>query len=69
MRSGGVPFQVPGGGVAPWAALVAIAWMLTSVTVPEWAALAGALAVAVVAYVLTTKARAARRLTPGESTA
>ena len=69
VRAGGVPFQVPGGGFAPWAALVAIAWMLTSVTAPEWAALAGALTVAGVAYVLTARARAARRAIPGQSTA
>ena len=69
VRAGGLPFQVPGGGVAPWAALVAIAWMLTSVTVLEWASLAGVLAVAVVAFVLTARARAARRSTPGPSTA
>src|SRR5262249_21020001 len=44
VRVGGVAYVVRGGGVAPWGACLAIAWMLTSVTVEEWTALAVALA-------------------------
>jgi amino acid transporter len=60
VRAGGVPFQVPGGRFAPGAACLAIAWMLTSVTAPEWAALAGVLAVASLVFMVTARTRAAR---------
>ncbi|PYQ50719.1 MAG: amino acid permease [Acidobacteria bacterium] len=58
VRAGGIPFHVPAGGVVPWAACLAIAWMLTSVTAPEWAALAGALALATVVFLATARHRA-----------
>jgi basic amino acid/polyamine antiporter, APA family len=57
VRSGGVPFRVPGGAFAPWAACAAIGWMLTSVTLPEWAALAGALALATIVFLATARHR------------
>jgi amino acid transporter len=60
VRAGGVPFQVPGGRFAPPAAGLAIAWMLTSVTAIEWAALLGVLAAASLVYVISTRARARR---------
>jgi amino acid transporter len=60
VRAGGVPFQVPGGRFAPGAACLAIAWMLTSVTAAEWAALAGVLAVASLVFVVTARTRATR---------
>jgi basic amino acid/polyamine antiporter, APA family len=50
VRSGGVPFAVPGGGLAPIAACVVIAWMLTGIRAAEWAAMGVALLVASVVY-------------------
>jgi amino acid transporter len=64
VRAGGVPFQVPGGSFAPWAACLAIGWMLTSVTAPEWAALAGALVLATIVFLVTARHRASRRPSP-----
>jgi amino acid transporter len=61
VRAGGVPFQIPGDRFAPAAAGLAIAWMLTSVTAREWAALGAVLAVAVLVFVATAKSRAAGR--------
>jgi len=60
VRAGGLPFQIPGGRFAPPAAVLAIVWMLTSVTVREWAALLGVLVVASLVFVVTAKTRAAR---------
>jgi amino acid transporter len=60
VRAGGVPFQVPGGRFAPATACLAIAWMLTSVTAREWAALAGVLASASLVFLVTARTRAAR---------
>jgi amino acid transporter len=60
VRAGGVPFEIPGGRFAPPAAGLAIAWMLTSVTVTEWVALLGVLAVASLVFVLTARTRTAR---------
>ena len=60
VRTGGVPFRVPGGALAPWAACLAIAWLLTGVTWAEWAALAATLAAATAVFFVTAPARAAR---------
>jgi amino acid transporter len=59
VRAGGIPLRVPGGAFAPWAACLAIAWLLTGITWAEWAALAVTLAVSAAAFFATAKARAA----------
>jgi APA family basic amino acid/polyamine antiporter len=61
VRTGGVPFQVKGAALAPPAALLVIAWMLTSVRRDEWTALAAALATATVVFFLTARTRRARQ--------
>ena len=60
VRAGGLPFRVPGGRLAPPAAGLAIAWMLTSVTAIEWVALAAVLGAASLVFVLTARTRAER---------
>jgi len=50
VQAGGVPFVVPGGGAAPIAACVVIAWMLTGIRAAEWAAMGLALLAASVVY-------------------
>ncbi len=65
VRTGGVPFRVPAGGLAPFAACLVIGWMLTGIRRDEWAALGIALAVAAGVFLLTAgprrrRARAAR---------
>ncbi len=67
VHAGGVPFRVPGGRFAPWGACLAIAWMLTSVTAWEWAALVGVLAAATVVFLATARSRAAGGLTGREA--
>jgi len=56
VREGGTPFTVPGGGIAPIAACLVIAWMLTSIRRDEWAAVGGCLVVASAAF-LVARAR------------
>jgi basic amino acid/polyamine antiporter, APA family len=58
VRAGGTPFRVPGGAFAPVAALAVIAWLLTSITPPEWAVVAVVLAAASLVYLLTRGRRA-----------
>jgi len=50
VTSGAQPFRVPGGRLVPFAALLAIAWLLTSITAREWLVAAAVLAVAGVIY-------------------
>jgi amino acid transporter len=57
VQAGGVPFAVPGGGLAPIAACVVIAWMLTGIRAVEWAAMGMALLVAGLVYLLVTTRR------------
>ena len=64
VRAGGTPFQVPGGRVAPWLAVLVIAWLLSSITVPEWRAAALVIAAAIVVYVVTRSSRRARVAQP-----
>ncbi len=58
IRTGGVPFQSRLTTAAPAAACLVIAWMLTGARADEWAALALALLVASVLFLLTAKGRA-----------
>lgn len=64
VRSGGIPFRVPAARVVPWAALVVIIWMLTSVTKGEWLAAVGILAFAALAYAVTLSSRRTRAVNP-----
>jgi APA family basic amino acid/polyamine antiporter len=58
VRAGGIPFRVPGGAVAPVAALAVIAWLLTSIRLAEWTIVAAVLLVAAVVYAATRGHRA-----------
>ena len=60
VRSGGLPFSVPGGAIVPWLALLAIAWIMRSLHVEEWRAAALVVAAAAVVYLATARARRAR---------
>jgi basic amino acid/polyamine antiporter, APA family len=51
VRTGGTPFRVPAAGVVIPLACLAIGWLLTSITLAEWTALAGALAIATALFV------------------
>jgi amino acid transporter len=51
VRTGGTPFRVPAAGVVIPLACLAIGWLLTSITLAEWTALAGALLVATMLFV------------------
>jgi amino acid transporter len=64
VRSGGIPFRVPGGAVVPWLALVVIAWILWRVRAEEWRAAALVIAAAVVVYLATARARRTRVVSP-----
>ena len=63
-QEGAVPFSVPGGPIIPVVTVLLIAWLLTSITVPEWTVLGATLAVATVIFVI-----ARRTLTPMTSAA
>jgi len=63
VRAGGIPFRVPGGGVVPFLALGAIAYLLSSIQPNEWAAAGAVLVVSTVIYFFTAGARAARAAT------
>jgi len=69
VRAGGIPFEIPGKGAAPWVACAFLAWMLTSVTAGEWAALGLTLGVAAVIYLATARGRAAARAARDRSVA
>jgi APA family basic amino acid/polyamine antiporter len=60
VRAGGIPFQVPGGAVVPFLALGAIAYLLTSIKLNEWAVAGAVLAISAALYFATARARAAR---------
>lgn len=51
VRTGGTPFRVPAAGAVIPLACLAIGWLLTSITLAEWTALAGALLVATMLFV------------------
>lgn len=61
VQAGGVPFRVPGGGVAPIAACVVIAWILTGIRAVEWAAMGLALLVATVVFFVVKAGRGGHR--------
>ena len=61
VRTGGIPFRVPGGGVVPWLALAVIAYILSSLRAEEWRAAALVAAAAVALYAITARSRAAQR--------
>lgn len=63
VRSGGTPFHVPAPAVVVALACVMIAWMLTSITAGEWAALAIVLAIAAVIFLFRRREALA---VPGE---
>jgi amino acid transporter len=63
VRAGGTPFEVPGGAVVPWLALVAIAWLLWGLRLDEWIAAGLVVLVAVGVYAVTAGARR-RRVAP-----
>ena len=60
VRSGGIPFRVPGGAVVPWLALIVIAWILWGLRAEEWRAAALVAAAAVVVYLASARSRRAR---------
>jgi amino acid transporter len=59
VRSGGTPFVAPLGGVVPALALIAIVWLMTGLTAPEWVALGVATALALVVYAMSRGRRTA----------
>jgi APA family basic amino acid/polyamine antiporter len=60
VRAEGPPMRLPGAALAPPLACAAIAWMLTSVTAAEWAALIVVLLIATLVFFTTARARARR---------
>ncbi len=58
VQTGGPPLRVPGSGLIPFVACVAIAWLLTSVTPQEWAVAAGVLVTASSLFLATRRRRA-----------
>ena len=60
VRSGGVPFRVPGARVVPWAALAVIIWMLSSVRRDEWLAALAIVVGAALVFLVTLTSRRAR---------
>ncbi len=60
VRSGGVPFRVPGARVVPWAALAVIIWMLSSVRRDEWLAALAIVVGAALVFLVTLNSRRAR---------
>lgn len=56
-QADGVPFKVPGGAAAPALAIVAILFLLSSVTAREWSVLIAVIAVASLLYLLSTRRR------------
>lgn len=60
VQEGGVPFRVPGAGVAPWLALGVIAWLLWALQPREWLAAGVILAAAAMVFAITIPARRAR---------
>ncbi|MEO8623831.1 MAG: amino acid permease [bacterium] len=60
VRSGGIPFKVPAARVVPWAALLVIVWILSSVTRNEWLAALAIVSSAALVYVVTLSSRRTR---------
>jgi hypothetical protein len=50
VRAGGVPFRVPGAGIAPWLALAAISALLATLQPGEWLAVLLVAAAAVLVF-------------------
>jgi basic amino acid/polyamine antiporter, APA family len=63
VRAGGIPFEVPGGPVVPWLALLVIAWLLWGLQRDEWIAAAIVVVVAMGVYAVTAGSRR-RRVAP-----
>lgn len=59
VRAGGIPFKVPGGAVVPFLALGAIAYLLTSIKLNEWAMAGAVLVISAILYFVTAGARRA----------
>ena len=64
VRSGGVPFRVPGARVIPWVALAVIIWMLSSVKQDEWLAALAIVVCAALVFLVTLSSRRARAEQP-----
>jgi basic amino acid/polyamine antiporter, APA family len=64
VRTGGLPFKIPGGAVAPWLAVLVILVLLSSITLREWLVVAVVLALAFGVYWV---ARGGRRVAGGTS--
>ena len=58
VREGGIPFRVPAAGVIPFVALAVIAFLLSQVTLREWAVVVGVVVAAAALYFITAPARA-----------
>jgi len=67
-RPAEVAFRAPLGGAVPVLALVAIGWLLTSLTRLEWTSLAAIAAVASIIYVGSSRARRVSRATAEPAT-
>jgi basic amino acid/polyamine antiporter, APA family len=63
VRAGGMPFEVPGGAVVPWLALLVIAWLLWGLRLDEWIAAGVVVLVAMGVYAVTAASRR-RRVVP-----
>jgi APA family basic amino acid/polyamine antiporter len=59
VQAGGIPFKVPGGAVVPFLALGAIAYLLSSITLDEWAMAGAVLVISAILYFITAGARTA----------
>jgi amino acid transporter len=64
VRTGGIPFRVPGAGIAPWLALAVIGGLLATLQRLEWVWLVVVSAAAVPVYVLTGSKRGAAVVAP-----
>jgi len=67
VRADGAPFRLPGMSVVPFAACLAILWLLTGIRRDEWAAIAFALAAASALFMLGSRNRVARERQPQPS--
>lgn len=64
VRGAGIPFSVPGRRVAPWLALVVIAWLLSGLKGEEWIAAGVIVAAALAVYAVTLPSRRGRATAP-----